>query len=54
MVNLLEPFKYFISVSEVKFDLGSQRSYFGKGPWLKKGGSTYFDFFDVDSRLRSP
>ena len=36
MVNMSEPFEYSILVSEVKFDLGGQRSYFEKGPWLRR------------------
>ena len=32
----LEPFKNFIFVSEVKFDLRNLRSYFEKDPWLTK------------------
>ena len=33
---MLEPFRYFILVSEVKFDLGGQRSYFDKGSWKRR------------------
>ena len=36
MVKVLEPFEYFIWVSEVKFDLRGQRSYFEKNPWLRR------------------
>ena len=36
MVNALEPFRYFILASEVKFDLGGQRSYFVKGPLVEE------------------
>ena len=36
MGNVLEPFRYFILVSEVKFDLGGKRSYFEEGPWLRR------------------
>ena len=36
MVNMSVPFKYFILVSEVGFDLEGQRSYFEKGPWLRR------------------
>ena len=35
-VNMLDPFEYFTLVSEVKFKLGDQRSYFEKGPWFRR------------------
>ena len=36
MVNLLEPTKYFILVSEAKFHLGGQRSYLKKRPLVEE------------------
>ena len=36
LVNMLEPFRYFILVYEVRFDLGGQRSYFEEGPLLRR------------------
>ena len=36
IVEVLEPFKYLILVSEVKFDLRGQRSFFEKGVLLNK------------------
>ena len=50
MVNMSKPFEYSILVSEVKFDLEGQRSYFEKGPWLRRSKVMKENVWRIDQK----